>query len=209
MSVHARDEPVRFSGDGEPRVRFKFGRHRVRVNLVRAVESNYICWVASNVDELIGPVALLDPVVVSQTGFAGQRVRRSVFAFDVVGAASGTVREQTELVFASGRTDRHNFGFAISALDGPVVVAVVVGGAFAVVQQTVAALFECQSAVRAQVELIAIIGVGVRLFAVLFRTLRRAVFLAPDHCCFEQEHCGKRPKDVHRGGLCGILPTRI
>jgi len=23
-------------------------------------------------------------------------------------------------------------------------------------------------------------------------------------CCFEQEHCGKRPKDVHRGGLCGI-----
>lgn len=43
MSVHARDEPVRFSGDGEPRVRFEFGRHRVRVNLVRAAESNYIC----------------------------------------------------------------------------------------------------------------------------------------------------------------------
>jgi len=42
-----------------------------------------------------------------------------------------------------------------------VVVAVVVGGAFAVVQQTVAALFQRQSAVRAKVELIAIIGVGV------------------------------------------------
>jgi len=77
------------------------------------------------------------------------------------------------------------FGFAVAAIDGPMVVAVVVGGAFAVVQQTVAALFQRQSAVRAQVELIAIIGVGVRLFAMLFRTLRRsfgAVFLALDHC---------------------------
>lgn len=86
------------------------------------------------------------------------------------------------LSFASYLCSQHTFRFAISAFDGPVVVAVVVGGAFSVVQQTVAALFECQSAVRAQVELIAIIGVGVRLFAVLFRTLRRAVFLAPDHC---------------------------
>jgi len=63
------------------------------------------------------------------------------------------------------------FGFAVAAIHCPVVVAVVVGGSFAVVQQTVAALFQRQSAVRAQVELIAIIGVGVRLFAVLFRTL--------------------------------------
>lgn len=66
------------------------------------------CGVASQVDEFIGPVALLDPVVVGQTRFAGQRVRRAVFAFHVVGAASRTVREQTELVLAPGGTDRRN-----------------------------------------------------------------------------------------------------
>lgn len=80
---------------------------------------------------------------------------------------------------------RPTFGFSVAAIDGPVVVAEVVGGALAVVQQTVAALFQRKCAVRAQVELIAIIGVRVRLFAVLFRTLRRsfsAVFLALDHC---------------------------
>lgn len=81
--------------------------------------------------------------------------------------------------------EQPTFGFAVAAIDGPVVVAVVVGGALAVVQQTVTALFQRQSAVRAQIELIAIVGVWVRLFAVLFRTLRgsfRAVFLALDHC---------------------------
>jgi len=66
-----------------------------------------------------------------------------------------------------------------------VVVAVVVSGPFAVVQQTVAALFQRQRAVGAQVELVAIVRVGVRLFADFLRTLRRllrAVFLASDRC---------------------------
>lgn len=43
VTVHARDEPVRVSGQSESRVRFEFGRDGVRVNLVRAVESNYVC----------------------------------------------------------------------------------------------------------------------------------------------------------------------
>lgn len=77
---------------------------------VRGTTISSTCWVASHVDEFIGPVALLDPVIVSQSRFAGKSVRRSVFALNVVGAASGTVREQTELVFASGRTDRRNCG---------------------------------------------------------------------------------------------------
>lgn len=66
---------------------------------------------------------------------------------------------------------RPTFGFAVAAIDGPMVVAVMVRGPFAVVQQTVAALFQRQRAVRAQVELITVIGVRIRLFAVLFRAL--------------------------------------
>lgn len=66
------------------------------------------CGITTHVNELIGPIALLDPVVVSQTRFAWERIRRTVFAFHVVGAARGTVRVQTKLEFASWGTDRHN-----------------------------------------------------------------------------------------------------
>lgn len=52
---------------------------------------------------------------------------------------------------------------------------------FAVVQQTVSALFQRQRPVRAQVELVAVFRVSVRLHAKFFRTFR-AVFLAQDHC---------------------------
>lgn len=77
---------------------------------------------------------------------------------------------------------KRTFGFTVAAFDGPVVVAVMISGSFAVVQQTVAALFQCQRAVGAQIELVAIIRMGVRLFAVFLRALRRLfVFLAPDH----------------------------
>jgi len=66
----------------------------------------------------------------------------------------------------------------------PIVVAVVISGPFAVVQQTVSALFQCQCSICAQVKLITIVGMRVRLFADLFRTLRRlfcAVILTKDH----------------------------
>lgn len=64
----------------------------------------------AQVDELVGPVALLDPVVVGQARVARQRVRRPVFALDVVGAALGPVRVQAELVLAPGRADRRHCG---------------------------------------------------------------------------------------------------
>lgn len=66
--------------------------------------------VTAQVDELVGPVALLDPVVVGQARVAWQRVRRAVFALDVVGAARGSVRVQAELVLAPGRADRRHCG---------------------------------------------------------------------------------------------------
>lgn len=45
VSVHASDQPVRVSGQWESRVRFEFGRDRVRVDLVRAAESDYVCGI--------------------------------------------------------------------------------------------------------------------------------------------------------------------
>lgn len=43
VTVHTSDEPVRVSGKSEPRVRFELGRDRVRVDLIRATESDYVC----------------------------------------------------------------------------------------------------------------------------------------------------------------------
>lgn len=68
------------------------------------------CGATAQVDELVGPVALLDPVVVGQARVARQRVRRAVFALDVVGAARGPVRVQAELELAPGRADRRHCG---------------------------------------------------------------------------------------------------
>lgn len=60
---------------------------------------------------------------------------------------------------------QRTFGFTVATLDGPMVVAVVICGSFAVVQQTVSALFKCQRSVRAQVELVAVLLMSVRLFS--------------------------------------------
>lgn len=56
----------------------------------------------------------------------------SVDAFDVSGAAQVAGRIETELIFAAGATERSKVSLAISAVDGPVIVAMVVHGAMAV-----------------------------------------------------------------------------
>jgi hypothetical protein len=59
--------------------------------------------------------------------------------------------------------------FAVSAVNRPVVVAVVVHSAFSVEQQTIFARFQCQSSVRAEEELIAMIWMFVGVFAMRIR----------------------------------------
>lgn len=56
--------------------------------------------------------------------------------------------------------------FAVSALNRPVVVAVIVNGAFAIEQQTIFASLQCQSSVGAEEELIAHFGVCIGMFTV-------------------------------------------
>ena len=57
-----------------------------------------------------------------------------------------------------------------SAVDSPVVVAVVVDVSFAVKQESIAALFHAQRAIPAEEEVVAELRVRVRLLAMRFRT---------------------------------------
>lgn len=67
------------------------------------------------------------------------------------------------------------------AVHGPVVVAVIVHRSLAVKEQSVLAGLQRESAVGAKEELVAILGVRVRLLAVLFGALRGAYGKAM--CC--------------------------
>lgn len=62
--------------------------------------------------------------------------------------------------------------FANATVNGPIVIAVVVNGTFAIEQQTIFACFQRQRSICAQEELITIIGVSVSLFAIRFRAIR-------------------------------------
>lgn len=60
----------------------------------------------------------------------------------------------------------------LSAVDSPVVVAMVVDVALAVKEESVSALFDTQGAILAEEEVVAQLGMRVRLFAVRLRAAR-------------------------------------
>lgn len=167
MPIDARDQTMRIVGHSETRERPETRRHRMRIHLGRAREAHHRVGIA-NVQQLIGPIAAVDALVVGQTRLAVLLMRNAVGALDEAGGALRTVRIDAELVFAAGRRDWCRIVFALAAIDRPVVVAVIVNGTFAVEQQSVFARFQRQRAVGAQEELVAELGVAVRLDAVLF-----------------------------------------
>ena len=63
---------------------------------------------------------------------------------------------------------------ALAAVDGPVVVAMIMHGALAVEEQSVLAGLQAQGAVGAEEEGVAVLGVGVGVHAVRIRAAGRA-----------------------------------
>lgn len=77
-----------------------------------------------------------------------------------------------QLTIASDtRSEILTIKLAFSAIDGPVVVAVVVDGALAVEQQAVLAVLLGQGAVGAEEEVVAEVRMGIGLLAMLLGTL--------------------------------------
>lgn len=65
---------------------------------------------------------------------------------------------------------RITFEETVTAIDSPVIVAVIVNGSFAIEEETILTSLECQRAVSAFVKLITVFRVRVQLEAIRFRT---------------------------------------
>lgn len=163
-AVDAGDGAGAVARDGVPRERVEFGG--LSAHLLGALEADDLLGVAALLEEEVGPVAGVGAFVVGEAGLAGLRVHRAVRALVVVGGASG-LGVDTELELASRGRQGHQLVLARAAVDGPVVVAVVVHGALAVEQQAVLAHLLGEGAVGAEVEVVAEVRVRVGLDAVL------------------------------------------
>lgn len=148
MSVHAGDQSTAITRHGESRVGPELGGGTVGGQLVRALESHYSLGVAEG-DELVRPDARVGLGVVDQARVAVSLMRVSVDTLDVTGAATVAFRVHTELVLAARAADRSVVGLAITAIDGPIIIAMIMDGTVSVKQKSVLAVFEGQRAVRA------------------------------------------------------------
>lgn len=99
-------------------------------------------------------------------------MRHSESTLDVGGAALCAVRVQAELVQTPRGADGGEVRLTRPAVHGPIVIAVVVRGALAVVQKTVLALLQGDGSVHAQEEVVAQFRVLVRLHSKRLRACR-------------------------------------
>lgn len=173
--INAGNQTVTISGHGISRVRPETVVDRVLRHGVRALESND-GFRATMVRRLVGPLASVDTVIVNESSVAVFLVGFSVSALVVSGRAGLAIGVDSEQILAArGRLGSLVGGkLAWTAIDGPVVVAVVMDGTLSVKQQTVFARFQRQRSVRAQEELVTVVGMQIGLFAVRLRALRDA-----------------------------------
>lgn len=163
------------SGHGISWVRPETVVDRVLRDGGRALESNHGLWVAV-LQGLVGPLASVDTVIVDESGIAMLLVWFTVRALQVRGRASVAIGVDSELVLAGRSRQRSLVGGELTrtAIDGPIVVAVVMDGTLAVKQQTIFARFQRQCSVRTEEELVTVVGMQVGLLSVRFRTLGNA-----------------------------------
>lgn len=173
--INAGNETVAISGHGESRVRPETVVDRVLRDRRRALESNNGLW-AAVIWRLVGPLAAVDAMIVDESGVAMFLVRFTVGALDVRGGARVAVGVDSKLVLAGRSGQRSLVGgeLARATVYGPVVVAVVVDGTLSIEQQTVFARLQRQGSVRAEEELVTVVGMQVGLLSVWFRALGNA-----------------------------------
>lgn len=138
----------------------------MRIDLLGALESNNSLRVA-RVEEEVRPVAGVSLFIVGKARFAIVEVRVAISTLDVVRAAVRAFWVDSVLVLTSRRANRHQNSLPWATVYSPVVVAVVVDSAFPVIEKTVLALLQGESAVGAEVEVVAGFWVSVRLDAML------------------------------------------
>lgn len=173
--IDASDQSVTISGNGVPWVRPETVVDRVLGDGGRALESNNGLWVAV-FKRLVWPLASVDTVIIDESGIAMFLVWFTVGALDVCGRAGVAIGVDSELVLARRSRQRSLVGgeFARTAIDGPVVVAMVVDSTLSIEQQTIFARFQRQCSIRAEEELVTVVGMQVGLLSVWFRTLGNA-----------------------------------
>lgn len=131
VTINAGDQSSTISGYGESWVGPELGGSAVGRHFVRTLEADYFLRVAVG-QQLIGPDAIVTLRVVNQSCVAMIFVGMAMGASDIGGAAGIARRVKAELIFASRTADRCQVSLAIPAMDGPVIVAVIVHGAMPV-----------------------------------------------------------------------------
>lgn len=92
-------------------------------------------------DELVRPDARVSLGIVDQTWVAGGLMWFAINAFDITGATAVAVRIHTELILATWTTNRRIIGFAVAAIDSPIIIAMIVDSTVSVEQKSVFAIF--------------------------------------------------------------------
>lgn len=133
LALYASDQAVAVAGHGETGEGPELGGLRVGGHFRRALEADDRFWITERLQQ-IRPVASMGSVIVDQARGARLLLRDTEGALDVAGGALFAVRVDAELELAAGRRVGDQVSFPVSAIDRPVVVAVVVYSALAVKQ---------------------------------------------------------------------------
>lgn len=169
MTIDTSDEVVAVSWDGKPWVGSELGGDGMRVNLVGAFEANNLLR-AAVIKEKIRPVAGVSLVIVGEARVAVVQVGVAISTLDVISGAMGSFRVDTILVLTPRGADRNQNGLPWAAIDCPVVIAVVVYCALAVVEESVLTCLQRQGTIGTEEELVTGLRVLVRLHSVLLGT---------------------------------------
>lgn len=98
----------------------------------------------ASLQQLIGPVARMNAVVIDQTRLTRGLLGHSEGALQEAGGAVGAVWSNAECPVAALRSERHLIVLPGSAFNGPIVVAMVVHITLAIEEQSVLALLQGQ-----------------------------------------------------------------
>lgn len=165
MSINACDQTVAIPGNGESRERPESSFTAFRTHRSGTLETdnswkdyfvlfnaflanlliNLTLWIA-DLQQLIRPVASMNAFVIHQSRFTRTLMWHSERTLQEASRALVTVRVDSKGKLTAGRGEGHLIVFPSATIHRPVVVAMIVHGAFAIEQETVLALLKGQCA---------------------------------------------------------------
>jgi len=164
IAINAGDESSTVS-NGESGVGPELVGQGSGLNLIGTTETDDLFWVTLFQEE-IRPVAGVGLVIVGESRLTWGLVWNSVGALDVRGMAGVGLWIESELVKTSWGGDGGDVSQTVVAMNGPVVIAVIMDSSFSIEHQPILTSLKGQSSVLAFVELIAVFGVTVNSQAI-------------------------------------------